>query len=266
MRHNFRETQCLKEADMRPSRLVPIVLFSALLSAVPFHAARAQAVLAGAAVTCTAPFPVIGDVDSIGAMTFPCAISGGTVHFNDLVANNAYAAFLSAYNALPGKQPCGHTLGGDLATVSSPASPLSPGVYCVAGLSATVGGTLFLSGPSNGIWIFRIGGTSAPAAYLTGTNFNVVMTGGQPCNVYWWVADYATMTDSNFKGNILAGAAISVTGGTFNGNALAHAAVTLVGPGSLTGCGNFTPPPPVNGDKDKDKDKDKDHSDNSDKH
>src|ERR1035437_3100425 len=33
--------RCLREGDMRASRLVPIVLFSALLAAVPFHAALA---------------------------------------------------------------------------------------------------------------------------------------------------------------------------------------------------------------------------------
>src|SRR6185436_19885642 len=54
----------------------------------------------------------------------------------------------------------------------------------------------------------------------------------QSCNVYWWVAEAATMTSSSFQGTILAGAAITVTGlagntTPFNGNALAKAAVTL---------------------------------------
>ena len=43
------------------------------------------------------------------------------------------------------------------------------------------------------------------------------------------------MTDSNFQGTILAGAAITVTGGTFSGDALAQAAVTLTG-ATITGC------------------------------
>ncbi|HEY5291724.1 MAG TPA: ice-binding family protein, partial [Burkholderiales bacterium] len=68
---------------------------------------------------------------------------------------------------------------------------------------------------------------------LTGTNFSVVMAGsGQPCNVYWWVAEAVTMTTSGFQGTILAGAAITMTGlagstTPFNGDALAKAAVTL---------------------------------------
>ena len=84
---------------------------------------------------------------------------------------------------------------------------------------------LTLSGPSNGIWIFKIVNGA-----MTGTNFSVVMAGGgSPCNVYWWVAEAATMTDSNFLGTILAGADITITRGTFDGDALARGAVTLTG-------------------------------------
>jgi hypothetical protein len=51
--------------------------------------------------------------------------------------------------------------------------------------------------------------------------------------VTWWVAEAATMTRANFKGTILAGAAITTTGiagsppTPFEGRALAKAAVTL---------------------------------------
>jgi uncharacterized membrane protein YebE (DUF533 family) len=61
--------------------------------------------------------------------------------------------------------------------------------------------------------------------------------------VYCWVAEAATMTNSDFKGTILAGAAITLTGGTFSGRALAKAAVTLTGV-AATGCeggGTFKP-------------------------
>jgi len=70
-----------------------------------------------------------------------------------------------------------------------------------------------------------------------------------PCNVYWWVAEAATMTDSAFQGTILAGADITITRGTFNGDALAQAAVTMTGftagtaaptaPGASTGVGGL---------------------------
>jgi hypothetical protein len=225
-----------------------MVLFAALLAAVPFHAALAAtaapdlrtagsfAVLAGTAVTCTNS-TVIGDVGiaATGAVVtrINCTINGA-LHEGDTVAKNAYIDFLSAYNALAHKQ-CDYTLSGDLGSVTL----TQPGVYCVDAASTMTGGTLTLIGSSTDIWIFKIGisGTGA----LTGTNFDVVMEGGSPCNVYWWVAEAATMTDSNFVGTILAGTSITVKRGTFNGDALAKVAVTLTGPEGeqpiiLTGC------------------------------
>jgi hypothetical protein len=223
------------------ARLAVIALFAALLSAVPLHAAFAQTapalgsagsftVLAGTAVTCTDSM-VTGDVGvwpGTAITQTNCTISG-TVHAGNGVAKQAYLDFVSAYDALA-LVPCDVTLpSGDLAGLV-----LTPGVYCVDAASTTTGGTLTLSGPSNGIWIFKIG-TSGTGA-LTGTNFSVVMEGGgTPCNVYWWVKEAATMTDSAFLGTILAGAAITITRGTFNGDALAMAAVTMTG-ATVTGC------------------------------
>jgi hypothetical protein len=222
---------------MLTARLVAIVLFAALLSAVPFHAALAAApdlgaagsfaVLGGTAVTCT-DSTVTGDVGvypGIAVTQTNCTING-TVHAADKVAMQARIDFLSAYNALA-LLPCDYTFfpGGDLGVTLD-----KPGVYCVEAASTTTNGTLTLDakGDQNAVWIFKIGtlGTGA----LTGTGFNVVMiNGGQPCNVYWWVAEAVELTDSNFLGTILAGAAITVTRGTFNGDALAQAAVTLTG-------------------------------------
>ena len=81
----------------------------------------------------------------------------------------------------------------------------------------------------------------APGAF-TGTNFSVVLAGGaQACNVTWWVNAAATMTDSDLKGNVLAGAAITLTRGTFAGNAWAGAAgvgdVTFT-QAAVVGCGS----------------------------
>jgi hypothetical protein len=111
-------------------------------------------------------------------------------------------------------------------------------------LSATTGGVLTLQGSSTDTWIFKIG-IPGSAAYLEATNFTVEMSSREACsnNVYWWVADYATLTDSVFIGSILAGAAITVTRESLDGQALAKAAVTLTG-ADVAVCGTFEPPFP----------------------
>src|SRR5450759_31790 len=116
---------------MRASRLVPIVLFAALLAAVPFHAALAAtapdlrsasgfAVLAGTAVTCTdgGGGVVTGDVGEWPGTAFtnspPCTING-TVHLGDGVAKQAYKDFINAYDNLLNSPPaCDSTLTGTL--------------------------------------------------------------------------------------------------------------------------------------------------------
>jgi len=223
------------------ARIVVMVLFAVVLSAVPFHAAFAKTaqsflgsadsftVLAGTAVTCTDSI-VTGDVGvwpGTAITQTNCTING-TVHAGDGIAKQAYLDFLGAYDALALTQ-CDYILSGNLAGLT-----LTPGVYCVDAASTTTDGTLTLSGSSTDTWIFKIG-TSGTGA-LTGTNFSVIMEGGgEPCNVYWWVAEAATLTDSHFLGTILAGAAITITRGTFDGDALAMAAVTMTG-ATVTGC------------------------------
>ena len=188
-------------------------------------ASSAFAVLANAAVTCT-DGSITGDVGTFqaaptGSVTRTSCPIVGTVHVGDGVAKQAYDRFLAAYAALAPKPGDSCTsLTGTLAGVT-----LAPGVYCFDA-AATLTGVLTLDGPSDGTWIFKIG-TSGTGA-LTGTNFSVVMAGGgQACNVTWWVAEGTTMTTSAFQGNILGGAAITMTGGTFNGNAWSRADVTI---------------------------------------
>jgi len=219
------------------ARLAVIVLFAALISAAPFHAALAQtepdlatfAVLGGPAVTLTGS-TVNGNVGTLGAFAKTGSTVTGDV-YQGVAAQPAYNAFLGLYAALR-DMPAEFELILPLA-----GQTLAPGVYYTDGAVTETGGTLTLDaqGDPAAVWIFKIGtdGTGA----LTGTGFTVVMKdGSQPCpsNVYWWVAEAATLTDSNFLGTIFAGAAITVTGGTFNGNALAKAAVTLTG--TTVGC------------------------------
>jgi Ice-binding-like len=178
------------------------------------------------AVTCTTS-TVTGNVGAVLPGTVVGCTPTGTINPNAVAA---YSDFLGAYASIA-SIPCDQTLTGTLAGVT-----LTPGVYCF-GAAATLTGTLTLNGPADGVWIFKIGtgGTGA----LTGTNFNVVMAGaaaGTSCpNVYWWVAQAATLTDSNFLGTILAGADITVTRGTFIGDALAGGTgTTSVPAGAVT--------------------------------
>jgi ice-binding like protein len=250
------------------ARLLVMVSFATLLSAASFQVALAQtapnlgaalgfSVLGGTAVTCTDSV-VTGFVGLFPGTAFTntrCTFAGGTPPATDGAAIQARTAFLSAYDALAAVS-CGQTLTGTLAGVT-----LAPGVYCFDA-AATLTGTLTLNGQgnSNAVWIFKIG------AALTGTNFTVVMANGaQPCNVFWAPSAAATMTDSAFKGNILAGGAtgsITLTRGAVAGRALANVAVTMTG-NSVIGCTTLAAPPPapqpcVPDDDDDDKDK-KDH-------
>ena len=162
-------------------------------------------------VTCT-DSTIAGAIGSSGTVVETnCTATGG-------IQAPVSANFDAAYAALANTS-CDRVLTGTLAGVT-----LAPGVYCFDA-AATLTGTLTLKGPSTGSWLFKVGtlGTGA----LTGTNFTVMLDGATACNVTWWVSQAATMTDSNFKGSILAGAAITVTRGTFEGRALAKDEVTL---------------------------------------
>jgi len=186
----------------------------------------------GGAVTCT-DSTITGNVGSSGAaasvVQTGCPITGVVTA---PVSAQVLTDFNDAYAAIAATS-CDETLTGTLAGVT-----LAPGVYCFDA-AATLTGTLTLAGDPSAVWIFKIG-TSGTGA-LTGTNFSVVVATGMPaCNVTWWVAQAATLTDSNFKGSILAGAAISATGGptakgTFEGQALAKAAVTFTNE-AFVGC------------------------------
>ena len=230
----------------RTARLAVIVPFAALLHSpspasaqVSQGAAEDFAVLGGSAVTCTNS-TVEGDagVDLGGAFTQTNCTISGTVHVGDAVAQQAYDDFLDAYDDLATVPPCDFTN----VPLDNTNASLMPGVYCFDAAVTQTGTTWTLEGSCTDTWIFRIGtlGTGA----LTGTNFTVVNPGCEVCadnNVFWWTAEAATLTDSNFLGSILAGTSITATRGSLNGQALAKAAVTLTG-ASL--CGP-PPQPPV---------------------
>jgi hypothetical protein len=229
---------------MRHVRGVAALVLS--LGCVSAFAQVQDAVLAGAAVTCTAS-TVNGDVGlaNAGPITNTgCTITGATEQ-GTAVAQAAYATFLALYANVQAAPPC------DFNNVPLAGAFLRPGVYCYDAAVTVTNSTLTLVGSATDTWIFRIGtlGTGA----LTGTNFTVVMTGGATCNndVLWWSSQAATLTDSVFIGNILAGADITITRGSLAGQVLAGGTGTTslpTGAVTLTGavvnfCPTNSPPP-----------------------
>ena len=199
-----------------------------LLSAAP---------LSGGAVTCTTS-TILGNVGSSGGAA---SVSPGCTPTGTITAPVSAAVikdFTDTRSALAGV-PCDHTL-----TLQT--QTLTPGVYCSATYAEPTDVTWTLSGPPNGIWLFKIG-TGPTGGYLTGTRFSVVMKGGNACNVNWWVAQAATLTTSGttlrpFSGNILAGAGATVTGAaastsalTLTGRVWAGAGVTVTN-SNIVGC------------------------------
>ncbi len=191
-------------------------------------------VLGGSAVTCTAGV-VAGDAGVSPGSAFTntgCTYAGNTPPATTPFAAQARADFLMAYADLRSQAvSCTYMLGTTLA-----AENLAPGVYCLDAVAKT--GTLTLTGPANGVWVFLVDGA------FTATNFSVAMAGGGlPCNVFWAPSAAATLTTSALKGNILAGdgvvGSITLTGGTMAGRALANVAVTMTG-ASVIGCGVLT--------------------------
>ena len=210
---------------------------SAFAVAPSLGGASGFAVLGGTNVTCTAGV-IAGNVGVAPGSAVPftntgCTIAGSMPPATDPAAAQARTDFLSAYAAVQLQSTACTPMLGNLAGQN-----LAPGVYCAD--SVAKAGTLTLTGPTNGVWIFLVDGA------LTGTGFSVIMDGGgQPCNVFWAPSGAATLTTSTFKGNILAGDAIlgsiTLTGGTLAGQALANVAVTMTD-ASVIGCGVLSGP------------------------
>jgi len=99
---------------------------------------------------------------------------------------------------------------------------LVPGLYkWGTGVSITTDVTL----SGDGVWIFQIGDSLTVAS-----DVNVVLAGGaQAGKIFWQVAAAATLgSNSNFKGVILSGTAITLgTGVSMLGRAFAQSAVTM---------------------------------------
>lgn len=191
-------------------------------------------------VTCTETgAPPSGIVGQVGT-TFPggitntgCAITGPIVAG---VGAGVVGDFNTAFTQMDTLNP------GCTGVIPIVTTTLAPGVYCsVAGTTITGPGvTLTLNGTATDVWIFRVGTGGLGA--LTLTDVRVVMGGtANACNVYWKTAEAATVSaptllTSTFVGNVLAGTAITMTGGSWTGRALATTNVTLTDPTPFTGC------------------------------
>ena len=209
----FDNAQAQSQADSYPAwSLQYDVSYFTVLSATPGTRG---------AVTCT-DSTIMGNVGSSGqrpaVVETRCSVSGRVVA-------PVTAAVLAQFNSECsniGNGTCQKKLAGMLAGVILP-----PGVYC---FPAAVTGTVTLNGPGTGVWVIQVNDD------LTGESFSMVMAGkGKPCNVYLESSGATTMTTSNAKGNILAGRAITLTGGSFVGRAFAKKAVTLTDI-AATGC------------------------------
>ena len=200
-------------------------------------AAAPFAILANATVTCT-DGSIIGDVGTFeptptGSVNLGLCPVTGTVHVGDVESQAAFTEFLGIYASLAPKPGDTCTiLTGTLAGIT-----LAPGSYCFDA-EAALTGVLTLDGSGftdfHPAWDFKIG--TSGTGELSGTNLTVVMAGGgNACNVTWWVAQGSAMTTSDFKGNILAGGAVTFTDGSYNGNAWASADATVTRT-AITGC------------------------------
>ena len=183
---------------------------------------------ASGAVNCTNS-TIDGDVGSAVEGTRNSCTQIGDVFTP--VSSDIREDFSSAYSVLAAEQCTNY-----LTTLAG--QNLTPGTYCVDQASTNTGGVLTLDGGVDDTWLFKIGSSGAGA--LTSTDFVVEMSGAaDACNVTWWVADAVTLTRGDFKGDILAGKAVTVTGvassSPLKGRVMANGIVTLTNADAL-GC------------------------------
>ncbi|MBL8113854.1 MAG: IPTL-CTERM sorting domain-containing protein [Acidobacteria bacterium] len=195
-------------------------------TAPPLGQAATFAVLAGSTVTNTGATTIIGDLGVAPGTAVtgfpPGTVTGGTIHINDAVAQQAQSDLTTAYNFVAGQAFNTDLTGQDLGGLT-----LTPAVYRFS-TSAQLTGTLTLDaqGDPNAVFIFQIGST-----LTTASNSRVlVINGGSNCSIFWQIGSSATFgTATAFAGNVLALASITLTtGASLSGRALArNGAVTL---------------------------------------
>lgn len=131
------------------------------------------------------------------------------------------AAYTQAMNETPATTIPGSAISG---------GTLTPGIYD-APTGLLVDGAVTLNGEneSNAVFIFQVG-TALTVGSVNASDFTLE-NGASACNIFWQVGTAATLdAGSEFAGNILASASISVlSGDTINGRLLASTGgVTLI--------------------------------------
>jgi hypothetical protein len=216
-------------------------------------------VLAGPLALGTSPtlgaagsFSVLGHttVTNTGATTMPgdlgISIGGAPVGFppgsvgppgsirNAADSLSAQTADTAAFGSLSqGCEFAGYQFGTGLVDLGG--ANLVPGVYCADSFGLT--GTLTLNGVAGDVWIFRAASTLITAS-------DAVVTGGDPCNVWWQVGSSATLgTRTSLIGNILALTSIDLqTGTNLNGRALAQTGAVTLDSNTITANACLTAP------------------------
>jgi len=201
---------------------VVILLCASLINASPAMASptliqlgdvQSFAVFAGTTVTAAGTSTITGNlgVSPGTAVTgFPPSHATGTIHTNDLLAQQARSSVEIAYNDAVSRTSTQMVGVADLSTVGT-AGVLTPGVYSsLSSLSLTGAVTLDGLDDSSSVFIFQAGST-----LITATASEIVLiNGAQAGNIFWQVGSSATLgTDSVFAGTILAHTAITTNAG-----------------------------------------------------
>jgi len=185
------------------------------------------AILAGSTVSNTGPSIVTGDLGvspGTEVIGFPPGILNGVMFTGvDSAAGQAKLDLTTAFTDAAGRSVGPVSLPGNLSGLT-----LFPGLYTNSTSVMLSAGNVTLDalGDANAVFLFQMGST-----LTTESSTQVVLSGGaKAANIYWQVGTSATLgTTSIFKGNILAGASITLTTGTtLEGRALTQiGAVTL---------------------------------------
>ena len=208
--------------------MIPPPAGGAATATVAMGSANDFAVLGASTVTNTGVTSIDGNVGlspGTSVTGFPpgVLVPPHTIEINTASALQAQADLALAYTDAAGRAMDTTTLaeiGGQTLTAGVIGTPTRGAL--------TLTGTLTLDGAGDPSSVFIV---QTDTTLTTATNSAVLLVNGaQECNVFWQIGSSATLgTGTNFAGNILASASITVNAGaTVRGRALAHgAAVTL---------------------------------------